>query len=90
MIRIVFIDSKKAFDTVNHEILINKLQLYGIAGKELRWFQSYLSNKKQYCKVNWKLSDLGEVTSGVPQGSCLGLPIFIIYINDLPSSIRHS
>ena len=87
---VTFIDLKKAFDTVNHEILINKLKLYGVAGKELRWFQSYLSNRKQCCKVNGKLSDLGEVTCGVPQGSCLGPLLFIIYINDLPLSIKHS
>ena len=81
---------KKAFDTVNHEILINKPQLYGVAGKELRWFQSYLSNKKQCCGVNGKLSDLREVTCGVSQGSCLGPLLFMVYVNDLPLSIKHS
>ena len=69
---VTFIDLKKAFDMVNYEIIINKLQLYGVAGKELRRFQSYLTNRKQCCKVNGKLSELREVTSGFSQGFCLG------------------
>ena len=88
-ISVTLIDSKTAFDTVICKILINKLQLFGVAGKLLRWFQSYLSNRKQCCKVNGKLSNLGEVTCGVLQGSCLGSLLFIIYINDLPLSIKH-
>ena len=81
---------KKAFDTVNHEILVKKLQNYGIRGKELLWLKSYLSHRKQCCKVSGKLSGLGEVTCGVSQGSCLGPLLFIIYIHDLPSSIKYS
>ena len=87
---VTFINFKKAFDTVNHEILVKKLQIYGIRGKELLWFKSYLSQRKQCCKVNGKLSDLGEVTCGVPQGSWLGPLLSIIYINDPPLSIKHS
>ena len=87
---VTFIDLKKAFDTVNHEILAKKLQIYGIRGKELLWFKSYLSHRKQYCKVSGKLSGLGEVNCGVPQGSCLGPLLFIIHTNDLPLSIKHS
>ena len=82
--------TKKLFDTVNHEILVKKLQIYVIRSKELLWFKSYLSHRKQCCKVSGKLSDLGEVTCGVPQGSCLGHLHFIIYLNDLPLSIKHS
>ena len=81
---------EESFRHDNHEILINKIKLYGVAGKELRWFQSCLSNRKQCCKVSGKLSDLGEVTFGVLQRSCLGTLLFIIYINDLPLSIKHS
>ena len=86
---VTFIDLKKAFDTVNHEILVKRLQIYGIRGKELLWFKSYLSHRKQCCKVSGKLFEVGEVTCRVPQGSCLGLLLFIIYLNDLPLSIKH-
>ena len=58
---VTFIDLKKAFDTVNHEILLKKLYLYGIREKEFRWFRSYLSNRKQCCKVNGQMSELGFV-----------------------------
>ena len=87
---VTFIDLKKAFDTVNHDILIQKLEHYGVQNKEIRWFRSYLTNRKQCCKVNGQLSDLESITTGVPQGSCLGPLLFIIYVNDLHFSLRHS
>ena len=87
---VTFIDLKKAFDTVNHDILIQKLEHYGVKNKEIRWFRSYLTNRKQCCKVNGQLSDLESITTGVPQGSCLGPLLFIIYVNDLHFSLRHS
>ena len=81
----LFIDFKKAFDTVYHEILLAKLNVYGLEGKELNWFKSYLRNRRQYCKVNGKISKTKVVNCGVPQGSCLGPLLSLVYINDLPN-----
>ena len=69
---LVFIDLKKAFDIVDHDILCEKLQIYGVQQRELFWFRSYLSNRKQFCRVNGVASDIQDVEVGVPQGSCLG------------------
>ena len=80
----MFIDLKKAFDTVDHDILLKKLQKYGVSGNELAWFKSHLQDRRQLCKVNGVSSRIEEIHCGVPQGSCLGPLLFIVYINDLP------
>ena len=80
----VFVDLSKAFDTVNHQILINKLKYFGITEIYLEWFRSYLNNRKQFISYdNNKISSLQNVSCGVPQGSILGPLLFLLYVNDL-------
>ena len=70
--------------------MLAKLNFYGLEGKELNWFKSYLENRRQYCKVNGKVSKTEVVNCGVPQGSCLGPLLFLVYINDLPNCLEKS
>ena len=84
---VVLIDLKKAFDTVDHQILLRKLELYGVKGQALSFLNSYLSNRSQKCQINGSLSSEKMIRCGVPQGSILGPLFFLLYINDLPQCL---
>ena len=78
-----FLDFAKAFDTVNHDILLRKLEQYEIRGESLKWFKSYLENRKQCVNINDNSSKFSDMTCRFLQGSVLGLLLSLIYINDI-------
>ena len=83
-------DSSGEVDTVDHDILLEKLSHYGIKNTEHKWFSSYLGNRRQCCRVNGIISNFENITCVVPQGSCLGPLLFLLYINDLPCALNCS
>jgi len=84
----VFLDLTKAFDCVDHTILLQKLTCYGVRGGALQWMQSFLHGRSQQVCVQGSLSSRGMVTVGVPQGSILGPLLFFLYVNDFPAAIK--
>ena len=86
----IYCDYSKAFDCLSHEILLGKMKKLGFNAETLKWFQSYLSNRKQYVEVNGTLSDECDLTVGTPQGSILGPLLYLIYTCDLPQAMSNA
>lgn len=87
---VIFLDLKKAFDTVNHDILIKKLQKLGVSGSTLQWFNSYLRGRTQRTVCGNEISEIKRISIGVPQGSILGPLLFLVYINDVQNVTKHT
>ena len=86
----IYLDYAKAFDKVDHKLLLKKLQIYGVHSRIIRWIESFLQNRKQAVVVDGHLSVLGSILSGVPQGTVLGPILFLVFIDDVDRCIMHS
>ena len=84
-----FLDLRKAFDSLDHSILLQRLQKLGVMGVELKWFANYLTNRMQRVKQKDRYSDWGLVLGGIPQGSALGPLLFLVYVNEMPLKVQH-
>ena len=86
----VLVDYRKAFDMIDHTLLLKKLEMYGISRESLQWLTSYLKDRRQLVKLGDKQSSVTIVRHGIPQGSILGPLLFIVFINDLPLYVTSS
>ena len=84
-----FLDLRKAFDSLDHVILLERFQQLGVCGTGLRWFQNYLSDHFQQVKCSTVFSDWKLVKGGIPQGNALGPLLFLIYVNNIPKQVQH-
>lgn len=84
----VLLDLQKAFDTVDHDILLMKLEAMGLHKSAVDWFDSYLHNRQQQVELGGTISNPAEITCGVPQGSILGPLLFLVYVNDIVSAVQ--
>ena len=84
----IFVDLQKAFNSVEYDTLLTKLEHYGVRGLANDWFKSYLSDRKQFVSINGHDSNLASVLHGAPQGSVLGPLLYLIYVNDLNQAIK--
>ena len=83
-----FLDISKCFDCIDHELLLFKLRKYGVMNTEIKWFTSFLSDRKQSVFCHGKMSDAKDITVGIPQGSILGPSLFLVFINDITECLR--
>ena len=84
----ILVDLQKAFSTLDHTVLLQKMECIGFKESVIKWFQSYLSNRKLFVTLENVISDTGLINCGVPQGSILGPLLFLMYINDLPQALN--
>ena len=85
---LLFVDISKAFDSINHKVLLDKLKHMGMSERSLQWFKSYLAERRQCVFINGQTSETQRITLGVPQGSILGPLLFNMYINSLPNAVE--